>query len=404
MKYCMHGAVIVALLLSVACVACQGLLGVDFSDARSVEDAAAQPVDAVDAGDGGDAGTVPPDPGCQATCKTGCCAGSVCKPGNANDACGLGGSACAACGDLATCNANACVRSVVLFGGMTSDPDAGTSRYFDDTWLWDGQSWRQAPSKSSPPPARSEMSIAALNGDVLLYGGANINEQPTGLGDTWSFSATGLWKDTKATSGPYGRQSAPMAHLGTKLFLFGGWDYDDIGTSPGNWIDETWEWDGQFWTQHMVPGPTGRRNAALAPLSGKLVLFGGSDKNDNLLADTWEWDGNGWTPRMPAQSPPGRAYHSMATLGNKVVMFGGDLGGNRVWEWDGTTWTSHLVLGPAPRVGASMVAFGGKIVLFGGQGAGGKYLNDTWEWDGAKWTQRKVTGPSARMLQGMVTP
>ncbi len=380
----MYHATKVALIVAVfglSSVACGGLLGVDFGDARPLDDAAALPEQAA-----GDAGGEPDGDGGTASVDAG------------------DGATCGACGELATCQGNVCVPSVVLFGGMTNDPDAGTSQFFDDTWLWDGQTWRQASATATHPSARADFSIGALNGNVLLYGGANTNEQPVGYGDTWSFSTAGKWTDTMATSGPYGRQSAAMARLGTKLVLFGGWDYDDIGTSPGNWIDETWDWDGQFWTQHTVPGPTGRRNAALAPLGGKLVLFGGSDKNGKLLADTWEWDGNGWTLRMPAHSPPGRAYHSMATLGSKVVMFGGDLGGNRVWEWDGTDWTATLTLGPVPRVGAAMVSFSGKIVLFGGQNANGKALNDTWEWNGTKWTQREVTGPSARMLHGMVAP
>ncbi len=254
------------------------------------------------------------------------------------------------------------------------------------------------------PPARADLSIGALDGTVFMYAGIDESTQIVPYQDMWSWSA-GVWKDTKATSGPIApREGAAMARLGTKLFIFGGFTYDDVGSSNGIWMQETWAWDGQFWSQHMVPGPSARRNAAMAPLGGKLVLFGGSDSTGKLLGDTWEWDGNAWTQRMPPESPPGRAYHAMATLGSSVYLFGGDLNGNRTWEWDGNVWTHHDVLGPVPRVGAPMVTYGDKILLYGGQNAAGKYLSDTWEWNGTAWTQRKVQGPPGRTLHGLVAP
>lgn len=98
-----------ALVLGAGVGACQGLLGVDFDNAR--------PIGAPVSDGGGDAAddAVRVDPGCQASCA-GCCVGSACQPGTTDDACGLSGAACKECGSR-TCKAGACAPTVVLFGG-----------------------------------------------------------------------------------------------------------------------------------------------------------------------------------------------------------------------------------------------------------------------------------------------
>jgi N-acetylneuraminic acid mutarotase len=86
-----------------------------------------------------------------------------------------------------------------------------------------------------------------------------------------------------------------MAVLHDKAVLFGG------GTLGPNYILETWEWDGGAWTERKVEGPSARSTPMMAALQGKIVLFGGvvirSGSMYEELADTWEWDGNTWTER-----------------------------------------------------------------------------------------------------------
>ena len=50
---------------------------------------------------------VPPPPACADTCE-GCCTGEECLPGDAVDACGKDGGACAPCGEGQTCDAGVC--------------------------------------------------------------------------------------------------------------------------------------------------------------------------------------------------------------------------------------------------------------------------------------------------------
>ncbi|MDB4996083.1 MAG: hypothetical protein JWM74_3515, partial [Myxococcaceae bacterium] len=102
--------------------------------------------------------------------------------------------------------------------------------------------------------------------------------------------------------------------------------------------------------------------------------------------------------------------HTMATLGDKIVLFGGEQDANHIladtWEYDGASWTQKTVPGPGKRYHHGMTTLGSKLVLFGGDpGAGTStpFLADTWEWDGATWTPLNVKGPSGRYAYTMAT-
>ena len=74
-----------------------------------------------------------------------------------------------------------------------------------------------------------------------------------------------------------------------KTVLFGGFGPD------GNFLGDTWAFDGQAWAKLDVAGPPARTEAALVfdPDQKRLVLFGG--RNDTgSLGDTWTFDGQRW--------------------------------------------------------------------------------------------------------------
>ncbi len=73
----------------------------------------------------------------------------------------------------------------ILFGGVDS---ANTK--LNDTWRWDGQSWRRAEVTLAPPP-RSEGYLAydEARGVVVMFGGGGVAVVPT-LGDTWEWNGT----------------------------------------------------------------------------------------------------------------------------------------------------------------------------------------------------------------------
>jgi hypothetical protein len=158
---------------------------------------------------------------------------------------------------------------------------------------------------------------------------------------------------------------------------------------------DTWEWDGENWTQMADSGPPGRAYTAMAydAQRNQTVLFGGT----NAKADTWGWDGRNWTQLADSGAWPrvsfGMVYDSKR---QRIVIFGGNPAagapnpvGADTWEWNGAAWTQSAVTGPATR-NSHMMAYDSTrnvTVLFGGIGQGNIWLGDTWEWNGSEWTQ-----------------
>jgi len=78
---------------------------------------------------------------------------------------------------------NESITEVMVFGG--SD---GSSKNYDDTWMWDGTKWAQF-SSSPHPDARTQHAMAydRLRNRVVLFGG--FGAAVKALGDTWEFTA-----------------------------------------------------------------------------------------------------------------------------------------------------------------------------------------------------------------------
>jgi hypothetical protein len=281
---------------------------------------------------------------------------------------------------------------VLLFAGYGPAP-------LDDTWLWNGTSWAEllpGGGEDAPPQpsVRSDQSMIGYDGRVLLFGGDGLSSE---LDDTWVWD--GSWAELNV-SGPSAREGAAMGVLNGKVILFGGM------TAEGQFLADTWQWDGSSWTELMVTGPTNRTGASMATLGNTLVLFGSL-----FDTDTWLFDGSTWT-QSPAPGPTGdpggiadsRSFQTMATMGDTVVLFGGEQDANHIlsdtWTFDGTAWTKVAVASPPPaRFHAAMTTFEGKVLLYGGAGAipsGAPFLGDTWTWAGSNWTEVTTAGPSGR--------
>jgi N-acetylneuraminic acid mutarotase len=271
------------------------------------------------------------------------------------------------------------------------------------TWRWDG-AWVQLHPPTSPP-GRYGHAMTTVGNEVILFGGVQLDGDGNVIAtpdDTWAWDGA-TWKRLTPPSSPPARSKHVMATLGDKVVLFG-------GTGATGVLNDTWEWDGATWTERTpAVSPPPRRDCAMATLGNKVVLFGGASDGAtgpegrpaglNVMNDTWEWDGSGWTPSMALGGPEPRWGHAMATLGDKVMLFGGLRGdtsetANDTWQWDGTAWTQILPScttgcasdSPAPQYGAAMASREGSILLFGPGPGGG-----TWEWKGSQWFPRPAT-------------
>src|SRR5258708_2880459 len=195
--------------------------------------------------------------------------------------------------------------------------------------------------------------------------------------------------------GPSPRQDHAMAYDSARqrTVLFGG----VVGGGGGQPVGDTWEWNGEFWTQveDIGPAPRGSHAMAYDVARAQVILFGGnlspnpfagpSDPN----GDTWAWDGQAWTQVADTGPSARRSASRMAydSARDRVVLFGGDGNSNvgfpqDTWEWDGAGWTQTATDGPPGRRTPAKAPDNvrDRLGLFGGKGP--DFSDDTWEFDG----------------------
>src|SRR5262249_47758540 len=252
------------------------------------------------------------------------------------------------------------------------------SSNFADTWVFNGSTWTQLTTPSSPG-ARTQhcMTYDSQRSRTVLYGGVGHWDAWELQGSTWSLAAA------NAPSVPDCSLCYDPVH--GRAILFGG-------------AAETWEYDGLAWTSTGGPLPaTGAfpvaaydsvRNVSvtcLFELVGLRPNYGGMA--------TYEFDGVRWR-RMSPVSSTSLIIGSMAydAARQRMVLFG-DLANGlptaNTWEYDGAAWILVNTGGPPARHwhGLAYDAARRVTVLFGGQDANGLYLTDTWEYAGGTWQQ-----------------
>src|SRR5262249_24561623 len=143
--------------------------------------------------------------------------------------------------------------------------------------------------------------------------------------DTWEWNGATWTQRPIVGVARFGHAMAYDSARGVTV-LFGG-SYDDVSDRDDLW--NTFEYDGNSWTQHAVAGPSQREYLAMAydAARGRSVVFGGQSgvafQSTGPMDDTWLWDGTSWTSK--ASSPDPRAFHAMDydVARAKTVMFGG---------------------------------------------------------------------------------
>lgn len=295
---------------------------------------------------------------------------------------------------------------VVLVNGA---PESGPARP-TELWAWDGSSWTLLDDDG--PEARNYGAVGydPERGVLVMHGGqsssgVSFDETVEWNGETWSTAASG--------DGPGPREGPGFTWDpgSDRMLLFGG---AENGTLHG----DTWTWSGTAWEQIAVSGPRPRfvnlmaeyRNPPLAPgepSGGYVLLQGGhwveGDDGGNL-EDTWQWDGEIWTELDGAG--PGPRVNSPGAFDERldgIVMFGGGngetegTGTNDTWLWAGIGGWTQLATPTAPsRRNAHGLAFDSKrqvLVLVGGiERAGGEQVLDVWEYGPDGWDE--VMAPS----------
>jgi len=258
----------------------------------------------------------------------------------------------------------------VMFGGLASGGSP-----LGDLWAWRGTHWHALVPVGPAPSPRSGHAMAydAQRGEVLVIGGHTATLR---TGETWAWNGT-TWR-LAGSMPPHEQMAAAYDARRDRVVAFGGVSLGFDGFD--HHVAETWEWDGQAWTQIAIgPSPPARGEHAMAydPVRERIVMFGGINDYETL-ADTWEYDGTTWQPMQPSLVPRTRRGHVLAydAARGMVVMMGGrssPLDGDQLladtWEWNGSDWTPVATFtAPPPRrdhaaaydpVNARVVAFGG---------------------------------------------
>ena len=124
---------------------------------------------------------------------------------------------------------------IVLFGG---GHDAGSVIY-NDTWEWDGEDWIQRQDLPLSPPARWAVSMAYDEDRrrTVLFGGlTGVTGQ---FNDTWEYDGK-TWKQVATSQQPSPRWDAGMVYDPRfhRMVLFGGQYWDQ----QFGFLNDTWHY------------------------------------------------------------------------------------------------------------------------------------------------------------------
>jgi hypothetical protein len=271
-------------------------------------------------------------------------------------------------------------NQVIVFGGDLS---------LAQTWLWNGNSWKLAHPRTSPPGR--EDAVIAYDPQahmVLLFGG--VHPAQTYLGDTWGWDGT-TWH--RLDSGAKGPPPGPAAMA---------WDpaVNAMVLMPASSSGaDTWTWAGTHWTDHRQTDPflpTGILDLAYDPAMQVFMAVGFGDvvgPGVGAVIQTWTWSGAVWREIATRTIPSG---YGILGLGWDPVTARLLLFGERPtalvpvprWEWSGTDWTP-LSSVPEPRIIEGQFAGSGTgmLLLVGelSEAPGANTPIDVWAWTGSAW-------------------
>lgn len=298
-------------------------------------------------------------------------------------------------------------EELVLFGGADL-----YGHGLGDTWAFDRHGWRQLHPATSPP-ARAQSAIAydpELR-ELILYGGCGFCGAPglRLLQDTWAFNGT-TWRplasQTTPTYEPSPLMSWDTATVQMELLApppgFGpnppNGDFNSQGAALGRWSLQRsgWAWDGSaagpplfIQSASFVPEPGSKTMLFFSwqPYSGSCPLGRcGADPTGLLYSQTWTWNGRAFVRATPARAPKSVGVMADLRVGRVVAVsiF-------RIWVWSGTTWEEQNTSAPVSMNGAMAYDSDlGDVVVFG-VATSRTQPNSTWVWDGSTWMPAAAT-------------
>lgn len=254
--------------------------------------------------------------------------------------------------------------------------------------------WMQLGLDGPPSPRYGHSLDPGPQGTLVMFAGRD-EAKSLNLVDLWTYD-NNAWESLAPgvmPGGPSARRGhAAASHPVLGLVVFGG--DDDINNGSTDFPGETWAFNGDTWTQlAKSPAPLGRSYATLEyhPPSASLILFGGSDYDDNAVPGTWTLDGSGTWRELAVTSPQARVYHTMALDSTGDLLMHGGCAVNTecttllddTWRWHIDKWEMVDPGGQATRAGGVMTRGTADGTLF--RFVGGPNKLETLEWKDGAW-------------------
>ena len=140
------------------------------------------------------------------------------------------------------------LRRTVLYGGIGRKDREGRLERYNDMWSFDGSRWTEI-KPSALPPSRygAQVAVDSLTNRTILLGGLRLDVDDKGINrqvyanDTWEWDGA-TWRQLHPLTDAPRRENGGMAYdpSGGNLILFGGWS--------GLFHSDTWKFRDNLWT------------------------------------------------------------------------------------------------------------------------------------------------------------
>ncbi|MCU0865790.1 MAG: hypothetical protein MUC36_18550 [Planctomycetes bacterium] len=190
---------------------------------------------------------------------------------------------------------------------------------------------------SGGPGPRTMHSMWTQNGATYVFGGFDSSWNPRN--DTWRWNGSSWSQLSTATT--------PPAFLWQTVAFAPGLGHAVLLGTDSNQVVSTWMFDGSQWAPVGGPGmpPAGPSTSAHDPIRNRVVVFATGAQG---AASTWEWNGSQWQRIATVRTPAVRGGLAFdATLGRPVLAGFSPQPRPRLylWTFDGLDWT------PLPTIG-----------------------------------------------------
>lgn len=180
-------------------------------------------------------------------------------------------------------------ESIILFGGSNMKLEFGeftkaTQIAFGDTWELRDSVWSKIQVNSPESRWGHSMAFDEDFGVAVLFGGVDGSKY---FDDTWIWEgSTATWEKINPANRPTARCNHSMTYdsIAKKILLFGGKTDSNLA------LNDLWEWNGNDWElliEHAPPKPRFDHGLVYDVKRNKTILFGGFDGKE-WFQDTWE--------------------------------------------------------------------------------------------------------------------